>query len=212
MTTKLYKYARTYHLPYSRTRTDDDKILTSDDHLVGKYVIITEKMDGENSTLYNDDYHARSLDGRHHPSRDWLKRFHADFAHEIPEGMRICGENLYAQHSIGYENLDSYFYVFSIWEGDVCLSWIDTLVWCDLLGLTPVKVLYEGTYTREVGENLAKSLDFETQEGFVVRLEESFLYDDFKSSVAKFVRPKHVQTEKHWMQAEIVPNKLKEDK
>lgn len=36
-------------------------------------VVITEKMDGENTTLYRDGLHARSLDSRHHPSRNWVK-------------------------------------------------------------------------------------------------------------------------------------------
>lgn len=209
MTTKLYKYPRTPHLPYSRTRTDDDKILDSDEHFVGQWVVITEKMDGENFSGYKDDMHARSVDGRSHPSRDWVKQFHSTFAHDIPEGARVCGENLYAKHSIEYDDLESYFYGFSYWEGDFCYDWDCTLLMFELLGITPVKVLFEGIYTTEIGQNLAKSLDTTKQEGFVVRLASSFNYADFKVSVAKFVRPKHVQTSKHWALQEVIPNKLK---
>lgn len=42
------KYPRTYHLPYSEGTTNDDKKLESDEYFRGKYVIITEKLDGEN--------------------------------------------------------------------------------------------------------------------------------------------------------------------
>ncbi|MEL7307213.1 MAG: RNA ligase family protein, partial [Pseudomonadota bacterium] len=39
----------------------------------------------------------------------------------------MCGENLYARHSISYNNLPSYFMAFSVWnELNQCLSWQDT--------------------------------------------------------------------------------------
>jgi len=44
-----------------------------DNRLIGREVVVTEKMDGENTTMYCDNIHARSIDGRHHPSRDWVK-------------------------------------------------------------------------------------------------------------------------------------------
>ena len=43
-------------------------------------------------------------------------------------------------------------------------------------------------------------------EGYVVRLADRFTYAQFKQSVAKWVRPNHVQTDQHWMQSEIIPN------
>lgn len=53
---------------------------------------------------------------RYTPSRDWIKALHGQIAHEIPEGWRLCGENLYARHSIAYDALPSYFTLFSIWD------------------------------------------------------------------------------------------------
>ena len=44
----------------------------------------------------------------------------------------------------------------------------------------------------------------------VVRLACSFTYDEFSKSIAKYVRPNHVQTDKHWSNSEIVKNGLKE--
>ena len=47
---------------------------------------VKEKMDGENTSLYQDGFHARSIDGRHHSSRDWVKGFWAQIAQDIPFG------------------------------------------------------------------------------------------------------------------------------
>lgn len=190
----MVKYPRTLHLPQSEGISKDDKRLSNDNHFIGQSVVITEKLDGENSTLYRDYFHARSLDGRHHDSRNWLKNYHASIKHYIPQGYRICGENLFAKHSISYDNLDSYFYVFNIWNGDICLSWVDTVNFCVNLGLNLVPVLYEGIYTKD----LIINIDTAKQEGYVVRLTSSFTTSDFDLSVAKWVRKGHVQTDKHW--------------
>lgn len=202
------KYPRTPHLPFSRGRTSDDKVLTSTEHFDGKEVVVTEKMDGENTSMYADGFHARSLDSRHHLSRDWLAKFHAGICYDIPKGIRICGENVYARHSVVYKTLPSYFLGFSVWEQNRALSWDDTIEYFTLLGISPVRELYRGLFNAPRLGALAKSLNTETTEGFVVRLADSFEYIDFSSSVAKWVREKHVQTDRHWMKAAIVPNEL----
>jgi len=84
---KYIKYPRTYHLPWSQPGRESDRYLQDIKSFEEQQVIITEKRDGENATLYDDYYHARSLDGRHHPSRSWIKNFHAKIAHYIPEDM-----------------------------------------------------------------------------------------------------------------------------
>lgn len=207
----LVKYPRTFHLPWSRSRTDDDKILKNVDHFIDKEVIVTEKMDGENSNLYRDYIHARSLDSKDHPSRHWVKQYHNTFKHNIPDGWRICGENLYAKHSLGYDTLPSYFLLFSIWnEDNYCLSWDDTANWAELLEIPIVPILYRGIWNEDVIKSLypRKSEYGIESEGYVVRLANKFHYDEFKMSVAKFVRKNHVQTDQHWMHSEIIPNKL----
>ena len=129
------KYPRTPHLPWSPGATSDDVYLVSLDGFEGKDVVVSEKMDGENTSLYREGMHARSIDGRGHPSRDWVKRWHAGIAHEIPEGWRFCGENVYARHSVGYDSLKHYFYLFSVWtDENWCLSWTETEEWAELLG------------------------------------------------------------------------------
>lgn len=164
-----------------------------------------------NCTMYRDHIHARSLDSRHHWTRDWVKSFHGTIAHNIPEGFRICGENVYAKHSVGYDNLETYFYGFSVWNEDTCLSWDDTLEYFSLLGIIPVKVLYRGTFSMQALINVQKQIDFNVTEGYVMRKIGPFNLNNFKNNVGKFVRKNHVQTDQHWMyDANIEPNKLKQ--
>ena len=205
---KYYKYPRTPHIPWSPGVNADDITRTTLSSLEGSDVVVTEKMDGENTTLYRDHSHARSLDSKHHSSRDWLKQWHSTFAHNIPAGWRICGENLYARHSVLYDNLASYFYGFSIWnESNQCLSWAETLEWFDMLDIHPAPELYRGIWNEKRIRELV--IDESRSEGYVVRKVEAFSYSEFKQSVVKWVRTNHVQTDQHWMHAEVIPNKVK---
>lgn len=203
------KYPRTPHLPWSPGGSSDDAYLFDTRHFEGKEVIVTEKMDGENTTLYRDGLHARSIDGRHHPSRAWIKAQHAAIASEIPANWRLCGENLYARHSIAYDQLHSYFHLFSIWnDRNEALSWDETDYFAEKIGLITVPLLYRGPWAEALMRELPAKLDESRQEGFVVRLADSFAFSDFPASIAKWVRKGHVQTDQHWMFAEVVPNSL----
>ena len=205
------KYPRSPHLPWSEGGTSDDAYLFDTDHFAGKEVVITEKMDGENTSMYRDGIHARSIDGRHHPSRDWVKALHGRICQDIPEGWRLCGENLYARHSIAYDSLESYFYLFSIWdENNESLAWDEVLEWADMLGLSVAPEFYRGIWDENEAREITAELDVDSQEGVVVCLADRFHYDDFRTSLAKWVRKGHVQTDQHWMFAEIVPNGLAE--
>lgn len=202
------KYPRTYHLPWSEGVTDDDKVIRNLDSFLGRRVVVTEKMDGENTTMYSDHIHARSLDSRNHPSRNWVKRFWGGVKGNIPEGWRVCGENLYAKHSLYYTDLPTYFMGFSIWDdSNVCLSWEETKEWFNLLDVTPVPVIYYGVFDEALLRNL--KLNWAQQEGYVVRLADRISYEDFSHKAAKFVRKNHVQTDKHWMHdSEVKANLL----
>ena len=206
----FHKYPKTMHLPFSPGLQNDDRVIQSLDGFLGKNVVITEKMDGENASLYKTGYHARSLDSRHHPSRNWIKKFHGAIAHKIPEGWRVCGENMYAKHSVEYVDLESFFYGFSIWdETNTALNWDQTVMWFNELGMIPAPVLYRGKFELKTIIELACSLDIVKQEGFVVRVSDSIPFDRFHELVAKWVRPGHVQTDEHWMHSALVANKLR---
>lgn len=205
------KYPRTPHLPWSPGRSADDIALDSIQHLEQlEDVVVTEKLDGENTTLYHDYLHARSIDSKSHPSRDWLKQFHATIRPNIPEDFRICGENVSAKHSIFYKALATYFYVFAIFQGDVCLSWDETSEWCQLLELETVPVLYRGQWDEAAIKACwhGQSAFGEEQEGYVVRNAGRFRFDEFQRHIAKYVRPAHVTTNQHWMHEKIIPNLL----
>jgi len=201
------KYPRTPHLPWSPGATTDDVRVIDTSHFNDHRVVITEKLDGENTSMYRDHIHARSIDSLHHPSRNWVKQLHATFAHELPIGWRLCGENVYARHSIAYEALAGYFYLFSVWnEQNECLSWDETLEWSNLLDLPTPLVLFDGIWDEVATSHIR--VDEKRVEGYVVRVADAFAYDDFSTSVAKWVRPNHVQTDTHWMHQPVVPNRL----
>lgn len=205
------KYPRTFHFSWSPGLQNDDRMVDDDDMFIGKQIIVTEKMDGENTSMYRDHLHARSLDSKHHPSRTVVKQLHARIAHEIPEGWRLCGENMFAKHSIAYDALPSYFLLFSIWnDKNECLPWENTKEWAELLGLTVVPVLYLGPWDEEKVKACwtGASRFGPDQEGYVVRNVEGFPYDDFSKNVAKYVRENHVTTSKLWMNEPVVPNKV----
>lgn len=231
MTQKL-KYPRTPHFIFSNPDADD---IISDSSFEGKQVVASIKMDGECTCLSNSYTHARSLDSKHHPSRSWVKQLQAGIGYKIPDGYRVYGENMFATHQIHYRNLMTYFFVYCIIdETNRVLSWEDTIMWADELGLCTVPVFYKGVYDIELiqktWENfnpfpvfVKKSNDIVNptfpddfiqtrQEGFVVRLESSFLHQDFGVSVAKYVRDSFKQnleeSNKHWATASIFPNSL----
>jgi hypothetical protein len=203
-----YKYSKTLHFPWSPGLQNDDREMPLPDVLTnftGADIILTEKLDGENTSMYRDHIHARSVYSGDHPSRSWVKALHGRIKGDIPEDWRIVGENCFAHHSIYYEGLDTYFYVFGIYDhNNVCLSVDDTLEWCQLLGLTFVPILYRGQFDLELIKNW--QIDLDTQEGYVVRKTNAFHYNDFQKNVAKYVRKGHVQTDAHWLSKPVVKN------
>lgn len=205
------KYPRTYHVNWSNP-SKDDKIQDDLSELENaEKVVVTVKQDGENTTMYNDYIHARSLDYKPHDSRSWVKTLHARVKHNIPDGWRVCGENLFAKHSIKYENLDNYFQVFSIWtEKNECLSWDDTLEWTEMLDLTPVPTLYYGSWNEKLIKSLyQEKFNNDVMEGYVVRVARSFHYKHFRKCLVKYVRKNHVTCDTHWATARVEPNILK---
>ena len=211
------KYPRTFHLPWSPGMNRDDRMMADASVFEGQQVMVCEKLDGENTTWYRDYMHARSLDSDAHPSRNWVKNLWAQHGYEIPEGWRVCGENMYAKHAIHYtkENgnpLSTYFYMFSIWnEKNFCLAWDETEEWAELLGLTLVPVFYKGIWNMDVINALNKRMESNpgTIEGYVVRLSQSYHYSEFRQVCGKYVRKNHVQNNHgHWSTQKIIKNEL----
>jgi hypothetical protein len=199
----LIKYPRTPHLPYSPGFDVTDEMIVSDDSFVGDEVVVMEKMDGENTTIYNDGtFHARSVDSRGAPWRSWVAREAARLSsYNVQSGWRICGENMFARHSIGYDDLKSFFLCFSIWDEEYCHPWGQTVEFMRMLELERPATIYHGTYDREKiltnFESYRKDIGREV-EGFVVRRTHGFFQSSFDLNVAKWVREDHVKTDGRW--------------
>jgi len=215
------KYPRTYHLPWSPGITNDDKVLSSVDPLLKTEIIITEKMDGGNACLVKDMVYARTHSSKAlHPSFNWLKRKHAEGAYLIPEGISVFGENMYAMHSIYYDQLKSYFYIFGVYDSinKKWYSWNDVINFAAKLNFPHVPVLWEGMILN--GSELHKLVDDlmnneskigSKKEGLVIRNSRDFTNEEFKQNVAKWVRNDHVQTSDNWYHDQIKRNKLKSE-
>lgn len=222
------KHPRTYHFSFSQGVQSDDKLLTSDAAFQDEEVVAWVKLDGENTSLYSNYSHARSIDSRHNFTRDWVKKLHSVLKHQIPEDMALIGENLWAEHAIRYPDgfLQGYFYLFAILErGETYLSFDELVAYADLLDLPLPGVLYRGPYDKDKLAKLAQrlalpvavkaessqfsdesftplvdSLDLTLCEGFVTRVTRAFSFDEYSKCVAKYVRAGHVQEDaEHWL-------------
>jgi hypothetical protein len=212
------KYPRTFHVPWSEGQASDDKTLDWDDleeMFASKDVVVTEKLDGENTTIYSTGLtHARSVSSGAHPARTWVRALAARIGPDLPEGWRLVGENVYAQHSIRYTHLPSYFILFGVIDDqNIALAWDDVEEWAELLEIPAAPVIWRGPWTRETVKRLARfrpvtSAYGPVVEGYVVRDAGAFPMEDFSWHAAKYVRRGHVQTDDHWMYQEVIPNQL----
>lgn len=205
------KYPRTPHLPWSNASSDDkkwDEVLFEPED----QVVVTEKMDGECTSIYSDgNCHARSIDSKDHPSRHWIKAVAPAYGQELPYGWTLVGENCFAKHSISYDDLSSYFYAFALRDDQNFLSWDLVYELCTEVGIELVPILYQGPWSGWNHEffRLYESRLNRESEGYVVRRTGSFPISEFHLNVAKYVRPNHVQTDEHWMNQSMVVNGLK---
>jgi hypothetical protein len=205
------KYPRTWHLPGSPNRgADGDHAFADHATFEGREVVVTEKLDGENTTIYADGYtHARSVSSGYHPTRTWVRGLAGRVAYAIPAGWRICGENTYGLHSIAYDALPSYFQLFAVYDdADVCQSWDDTKAWAARLGVDLVPELYRGAFTDPLPLLSGPSAFGPEREGVVVRWAEAFHVSRHQQAVGKLVRKGHVKTDQHWMHGEVPANGL----
>lgn len=214
------KYNRTFHMPYSPGGTNDDKRATSVESLIGRPIVITEKMDGSNTSLEADGCYARTHAGAPtHASFDGLKALHANIRYKIPQRVQLFGEWCYAQHSISYSELPGYFMLFNVrelLEKPFWASWAEVKLWAEEIEVPTVPVLFEGSVQSE--DKLKELVEsFMNQpsacggirEGVVVRYAMEFSEDQFSACVMKCVRANHVQTSDHWKDQEIIRQKLR---
>lgn len=207
----LVKFPRTRHVPFSPGATNDDKIHRSLFHFLGREVIVTEKLDGENTTMTRNSVHARSLSSADHWTRHRVKQFFAENIQwklklkQFDDIHRISGENMQGVHSIKYDRMTSYFYCFSICDRqDNRFSWDDMTILADELGVTMVPLIKRGIFTENFLDDIIvnhKPAFGDVMEGYVMSLADSFPMSEYERWVAKYVRANHVTTDQHWMKS-----------
>ena len=66
-----------------------------------------------------------------------MKQLSAQMSYLLPDNIQLFGENMFAVHSIEYDGLSSFLYVFAALENGVkWLSWDDVTDLADSLGLS----------------------------------------------------------------------------
>ena len=211
------KFPTINHLPWSQEIHREDKKFNA--QLLYRFqenkVIITEKLDGGNACLSKDAVFARSHSApADHPSFDHLKRLHASIRELIPKNTLIFGENMYAVHSIVYEKLSHYFYIFAMYdiEGKHWYNWRAIEGIAKIFGIPTVPVIYKGLTSLKTLESwmikniTAPSFLGREMEGFVIRTYDMFYDHEFPQSVAKFVRKGHIQSDEHWKRNYVKQN------
>lgn len=210
------KYGRTYHYPFSPGTTNDDRINHHywQDIQQLSAVVHTEKLDGENTCLNQYGVFARSHAApTRHPWANYLKERWEWIKRDLGE-LEIFGENLYAIHSIAYQNLAQHFYVFAVREGERWLSWEEVKFYAAMLDFPTVPELSLELPTTEIAyealvleltnqESQFTSVESTTQhpclmEGIVSRNAAAYEVANFKQNVFKYVRKDHVNTDEHW--------------
>ncbi len=203
----MSKYNRTYHLPWSPGSTNDDRISDGVETLLGKEIVITEKLDGENTGMKDEGVYARS-----HAtfttsawSREVRQLHKIKVENMLGEGVFLFGENLEGIHSIEYTNLESYFYIFGVRDNNKWISWKEVEEYSYLLDIPTVPVLFRGVVnTAKELQTIVEGLVSKestlggAREGIVVRNAGEFDNSDFAENVMKWVRKGHVTTDEHW--------------
>jgi ATP-dependent RNA circularization protein (DNA/RNA ligase family) len=203
------KYPRTCHLPFSPEIHSDDKTIAKEylANFIQRRVIITEKMDGGNTCIENGNIFARTHSSiASHASFDPIKNIYSSLQWITPSEIAIYGENLYGIHTIEYDELSSFLYVFNLLQNrNLWLGWDEVKHNCNEWGLETVPVLYDGEFRSLIdiqnfmeAEIKRPSMYGKEKEGFVIRIAEEFYFDDFSKYVAKYVRNGHIQNNQRW--------------
>lgn len=234
---EFVKYPRTPHL-FGSKGTDDDKHLGEAESLrflADPSLIVEEKLDGTNVGIHFGPDGRMALQCRGHlitegmhPQYDLFKQWAAVKRPPLEEALEhrfiLCGEWLYARHSVHYRRLTHYFFEFDVYDKQVgaFLSLDRRMALLEGTGLHTVPVIHTGPLDRERLAALIGRSRFDSQfdnpltkrndnlmEGLYLRTEVAGVV----IGRAKFVRPEFVEKVKqseHWQHQTMVPNRLDE--
>ena len=192
---QIYKYPRTRHLEGSREQAGDEDLKTVKmTELLGKYLVLEEKVDGANcgisfggdGTMYlqsrghflNGGYGERQFD----LFKRWAGCFEDRLCSLLEDRYVMYGEWLYAKHTVFYDRLPHYFMEFDIFDKEEG-RFFSTRRRREFLKDAPfvksVRVLAQGCFesTQEIARWIGPSLFISEQR------EESFLGQCKRSGV-----------------------------
>ena len=203
MTTMGYsppRYPRIPHLLGGRGTPDDD-VLDDDarEHLLRKEVVVEEKLDGANVSLWQDDGLVQvalrggpgSMDRAGHLGRlrAWLGGHHAEVTALLHGGLVAYGEWLLLTHTVSYDRLPDYLVLLDLL--DTSGAWLapdDRNRRCSESGLPVPPEVWRGVPHGGVAEveRLASLSAFGSgpAEGVVIRT-----VDGSEPRIAKLLRP-----------------------
>lgn len=155
------KYCRSLHAQISLGTTSDDRFMP--DGYVKTFsempdLIITEKFDGQNNCFNKYGVFARShaAPSIHPWDKPLWNRW--ELIKNSLKNLEVFGENLFAQHSISYSKLESFYYVFAIRENGAWLEWEEVKFYAGLLDFPTVpeldfKIKLKDFYKSDINEN-----------------------------------------------------------
>lgn len=151
----IIKYPRTQHVVGSQKQSDDDLDDVPFSYLIGKTLIVEEKMDGANSGISFDEDGVLYVQSRGHYLRggprekhfallkQWASSKQEELFCVLGSRYVMYGEWLFAKHTFFYDALPHYFMEFDIYDTETS-TFLDTPSRANLLNGTsvvPVKVL-----------------------------------------------------------------------
>ena len=129
MSERILKYPRTRHLQGSRLQAgDEDLSQIPFKEILGKNIIIEEKIDGANSAISFDEEGNLLLQSRGHYLRGGYQERHYNLLKQwanqnceilyeaLGERYIMYGEWMYAKHTVFYDALPDYFMEFDIYD------------------------------------------------------------------------------------------------
>ncbi len=201
------KYPSTPHWPWSKTVHRDDSYHSYALHFLNKPVIITEKIDGGNTCLWNGDVYARSTSAPSHAGWMAMVRKHFGWKTVQIPNTALYGEDIYGVHSIEYDPVieEETFYLFAVRKDDTFLSWFEIVNFSMYIDCKTVPLLFDGKFDteQEITDFMSNAIEQPSilggsREGLVMRVKDEFQASTFDLNVCKYVRPNHVQTDEHW--------------
>lgn len=160
----IKKYPRTPHLEGSRLQVgDEDLSQISFSNILGKHVVIEEKIDGANSAISFDEDGTLLLQSRGHYLTGGAKEVHYNLFKQWATIHRDCffrilgtryimyGEWMYAKHKVFYNSLPSYFIEFDIFDREkgVYLDTASRKALTSQMPISSVPVLAEGVFKKK---------------------------------------------------------------